>query len=55
MCRRVTCQACHKATYRGCGMHIDQVLSGVPQSQRCTCDHSPSRASGGLIAWLRRR
>ena len=37
MCRPATCRSCGKATYAGCGQHIEQVLSGVPQSQRCSC------------------
>lgn len=55
MCHRVTCRTCHKPTYRGCGMHVEQVLAGVPRSQRCTCDHAQDRLTGGLLAWLRRR
>lgn len=35
MCRRVTCNECGKATFAGCGMHVEQVLGGVPQEQRC--------------------
>ena len=37
MCQRAVCRKCQGITYRGCGMHVDQVLAGVPQSQRCTC------------------
>jgi len=37
MCRRVTCSTCKGASYAGCGRHVEQVLAGVPQSQRCTC------------------
>ena len=54
MCHRVTCSTCHKATYRGCGRHVEQVLAGVPGSQRCTCEPAASRPSGGLLGWLRR-
>ena len=55
MCHRVTCHVCHKATYQGCGTHVEQVLAGVPQSQRCSCDPALKGPSGGLLAWLRRR
>jgi len=55
MCQRVTCRTCKKATYRGCGQHVEQVLAGVPRSQRCTCDRTGERQQGGLLAWLRRR
>ena len=37
MCRRVDCPQCHKPTYAGCGMHIEQVLGDVPRADRCTC------------------
>lgn len=37
MCRRVECSECHKPTYAGCGMHVEQVLGDVPREQRCTC------------------
>lgn len=47
MCSRATCRTCGKATYRGCGMHVEQVLAGVPQSQRCACDAADTRKSGG--------
>ncbi|WP_197091991.1 hypothetical protein [Streptacidiphilus albus] len=33
----MTCSTCKGASYAGCGMHVEQVLAGVPQSQRCTC------------------
>lgn len=35
MCQRITCSTCGKATWAGCGQHIDQALAGVPASQRC--------------------
>ena len=35
MCRRVQCATCGKATFAGCGMHVEQVLAGVPMSDRC--------------------
>lgn len=44
MCRPATCKHCGQATYRGCGMHIEQVLAGVPRSQRCTCGGKPPKA-----------
>lgn len=30
MCRRVECEMCHKSTYAGCGMHIEEALKDVP-------------------------
>ncbi len=35
MCRATTCRKCGKTTWAGCGQHVDQVLRGVPRSQRC--------------------
>jgi hypothetical protein len=52
MCQRATCKNCGKATYRGCGMHVEQVLAGVPRSQRCDCGPSDRTAGGGLFARL---
>ncbi|WP_224281367.1 hypothetical protein [Streptomyces sp. LS1784] len=37
MCRRVACRTCGKPTFAGCGMHVEQVLAGVPKSARCDC------------------
>ncbi len=37
MCQRAICPTCRKATYQGCGNHIEQVLAGVPADQRCAC------------------
>ncbi|SDU66534.1 hypothetical protein SAMN04489733_7958 [Amycolatopsis keratiniphila] len=56
MCRRVTCRSCGKATYAGCGQHVEQVLGGVPAAQRCQCQ--PARRGSALLkrmsAWLGR-
>ena len=37
MCYPVTCDTCGKATWAGCGEHIDAALSGVAAEARCTC------------------
>ncbi len=37
MCAPAVCPRCRKTTYAGCGMHVEQVLAGVPQDKRCTC------------------
>ena len=54
MCQKVSCKKCGKATYRGCGMHVEQVLAGVPRSQRCSCSpqESAPASGGGLFARL---
>ncbi|KAB5570281.1 hypothetical protein GE09DRAFT_1217717 [Coniochaeta sp. 2T2.1] len=38
MCFGATCGACGKKSWRGCGQHIPQALSGVPESDWCTCE-----------------
>ncbi|MBB4137810.1 hypothetical protein BKA16_004362 [Gordonia humi] len=37
MCYPVTCTTCGKITWDGCGAHVDEVMTPVPQEQRCTC------------------
>jgi len=46
MCRPVKCRSCGKATYAGCGLHVEQVLAGVPASERCRC-REQSRSKDG--------
>jgi hypothetical protein len=57
MCHKATCKKCSKATWKGCGKHIEQALAGVPKNQRCTCAQNSAapNASGGLFARLRGR
>ncbi|MFF7586410.1 hypothetical protein ACFZCK_02830 [Kitasatospora purpeofusca] len=54
MCRRTTCRTCGKAGYAGCGMHVDQVLAGVPKADRCACDRSAGGGGGGVGGLLAR-
>lgn len=51
MCRAVTCKQCGKTTWAGCGMHVDQVLAGVPQSDRCA-GHAAQPGDGGFLKKL---
>jgi hypothetical protein len=51
MCRRVTCRTCAKSTWAGCGMHVDQVLAGVPGTDRCP-GHPRAERSGGWFGRL---
>ena len=59
MCRRVTCSACGKPTFAGCGMHIEQVLGDVAKDERCKCREKPAKSgakegeTGGLASALR--
>lgn len=51
MCRRVTCKTCGKATWAGCGQHVDQVMVGVAKKDRCE-GHRGKSSAGGLFARL---
>jgi len=51
MCRAVTCRKCDKTTWAGCGQHVDQVLRGVPKSQRCA-GHANDPVEPGFFARL---
>lgn len=54
MCSRVRCGSCGKATWSGCGEHVEQALAGVPESERCRCGEptgagtSDTDRAGGL-------
>lgn len=37
MCRKAVCQTCQKATWVGCGQHIETALRGVEEKDRCHC------------------
>lgn len=45
MCRRVTCRRCGKVGWAGCGMHVSQVMAGVPRSERCQGHENEPRLS----------
>ncbi|GAB96866.1 hypothetical protein BJY21_001490 [Kineosphaera limosa] len=47
MCRQVTCRACGKPTWSGCGQHIEQALRDVPTGQRCACGGTGGRPRSG--------
>jgi hypothetical protein len=53
MCRPVTCKKCGKTTWAGCGQHVNQVLAGVPVSQRCS-GHNNEHAASSSSGWLRK-
>lgn len=37
MCHRVRCERCGRVGWVGCGRHVDEVMAGVPESERCQC------------------
>jgi hypothetical protein len=42
MCQRVKCDRCGKASWVGCGAHVEQVLANVPPEKRCQCPRPKS-------------
>jgi hypothetical protein len=55
MCRPVNCKVCGRKTWAGCGQHVDQVLAGVPRSDRCpghTDTEQAAATDGGLFSRL---
>jgi hypothetical protein len=45
MCRAVRCGQCGKIGWAGCGAHVEQVLAGVPEEERCKCREQAMRPS----------
>ncbi len=54
MCRRVVCRTCGRPSHAGCGMHVEQVLAGVPKSHRCDCGKHAGKDTGKAAGWLGR-
>ena len=53
MCRPATCRTCGKTTWAGCGQHVDQVMAGVPRTDRCPGhDDEPGQAGGSFLGRL---
>jgi hypothetical protein len=50
----MTCASCGKASWAGCGAHVEQVLGDVPQSDRCQCDRNAMKKPG-ILSRLRGR
>jgi hypothetical protein len=48
----MTCSTCGKASWAGCGAHVEQVLGDVPTSERCQCDRSATKKPS-LLSRLR--
>jgi hypothetical protein len=51
MCRAVKCRECGKTTWAGCGQHVDQVMRGVPRTNRCE-GHARSASQSGFFSRL---
>lgn len=56
MCRATTCRKCGKTTWAGCGQHVQTVMAGVPDDQRCP-GHAKEPGTGGplgrFLTWLK--
>ncbi|CAB4343657.1 unannotated protein [freshwater metagenome] len=54
MCSKEICRTCGKATWSGCGEHIEEALHGIPQEQRCSCDvdAQSTNTDGGFFSRL---
>ena len=51
MCSKTTCRKCGKATWSGCGNHIEEALHGIPKNQRCQ-GHANDPKEPGLMSRL---
>ncbi|KAB1902690.1 hypothetical protein B6D25_06255 [Micrococcus luteus] len=40
MCRPARCRVCRRATWAGCGWHVESVKAAVPAGQWCDGRHS---------------
>ena len=45
MCRPTTCRQCGTTRWAGGGQHVDQVMKGVPGSQRCPGHSAPAKGA----------
>lgn len=52
MCRAVKCRTCGKTTWAGCGQHVDQVMRGIPKSERCPGHEKESGSGNGFLGRL---
>ena len=50
MCQKVKCPKCKKFTWAGCGLHVEQALAGVPQSERCSCQNQSTSKFNSLAS-----
>ncbi|MEJ0014560.1 MAG: hypothetical protein WDN07_03120 [Actinomycetota bacterium] len=52
MCSRKRCRKCGKPTWSGCGHHIEEVLRGVPESERCQGHENDPKEPGIFSRFL---
>ncbi|MBA8828081.1 hypothetical protein FB555_000152 [Alpinimonas psychrophila] len=51
MCRQVTCRKCGKASWAGCGQHVNEVMRGIPKAKQCQ-GHADDPVEPGFFARL---
>ena len=51
MCSIVTCKACKKPTWSGCGEHIEEALAAIALADRCA-GHAGEVKKVGLLRRL---
>ncbi|KAH9970564.1 hypothetical protein BGW80DRAFT_1175986 [Lactifluus volemus] len=44
-CFAVKCDNCGKTTWKGCGNHVESVMSGIKEENRCECARKSERES----------
>ena len=46
MCRQTTCRKCGKASWSGCGEHVNQVMKGIAKAQLCQGNKNDPKEPG---------
>jgi len=46
MCTKTTCRKCGKASWSGCGEHVEEVMSGIAKSERCQGHQNDPKVPG---------
>ena len=52
MCSPATCRECGKASYTGCGSHVEQVLVVYPQISDAPVTRRAARVLRSYATWL---
>jgi hypothetical protein len=57
MCSPMRCRSCGKASWSGCGAHVEMILGHLPKEKRCQCRASAQSGNdrASMIAELLRR
>ncbi|KAI0283519.1 hypothetical protein BC826DRAFT_920549 [Russula brevipes] len=44
-CFAVKCDKCGKTTWKGCGRHVESVMGGIKEEDRCECPRDGMRCN----------